>query len=343
VKHTDILKQAWFITWRYRALWVFGFLLALCGGGGGGGGGNFGSSSGNFRAPVDGGDGGDFGELPNIPDIDPQLIWTLVIAFICLVLLLAIIGIVVRAVTRTALIRMVPQANSAKNVTVAEGWRMGWSDAAWRLFLVGLVIGIPVAILAIALIGLGLSPLLLLFTQEPALVVIGGLTTVFAIIFIIFLLIAVGAVVGLLQELAWRRTVLEERGVIESVTTAFALIKRRFKDVFIMWLLMLAISIGWAIVALLILFISFLVALIVGGLPALLVYLISESTIGAAVAGIPLALVVIILINSFASGIYLVFHSAAWTLAYLELQITPSEAPAEVPGDTPSSPVAAEL
>ena len=33
--HTRILGRALRITWRYRALWVFGIILALVSGGGG--------------------------------------------------------------------------------------------------------------------------------------------------------------------------------------------------------------------------------------------------------------------------------------------------------------------
>jgi hypothetical protein len=33
MNHIDLLKKAFYITWRYRPLWLFGFFLALCGGG----------------------------------------------------------------------------------------------------------------------------------------------------------------------------------------------------------------------------------------------------------------------------------------------------------------------
>ena len=46
---------------------------------------------------------------------------------------------------------------------------------------------------------------------------------------------------------------------------------------------------------------------------------------GAAVAGAPLALLVIILINSFVTGLYLIFQSTVWTLTYLEVQKPSSE------------------
>jgi len=35
--YLDILKRAWNITWRYKALWVLGFFAAAAGGSGGGG------------------------------------------------------------------------------------------------------------------------------------------------------------------------------------------------------------------------------------------------------------------------------------------------------------------
>ena len=37
--HVKILKRALDTTWRYRALWIFGIILALTTGGGSGGGG----------------------------------------------------------------------------------------------------------------------------------------------------------------------------------------------------------------------------------------------------------------------------------------------------------------
>jgi hypothetical protein len=99
------------------------------------------------------------------------------------------------------------------------------------------------------------------------------------------------------------------------------LIKRRFKDVLIMWLLMFGIAIGWGIIALIgVLPISLIAAALIGGIPAGLVYLISNSGWGALIAGAPLALLTLIIISSAANGLYLIYQSAVWTLTYLELQ-----------------------
>lgn len=316
MNHTDILKRAFQITWRYRALWIFGFLLALCGGGGGGGG--------NFNFPGGSGGEGGFGEPGNfdIPE-DPTVVIALVVGFVCLVVLLVVIGAVVQTVTRTALIGMVRQIAATETSTVKDGWRCGWSSRAWRIFLLNLLIGIPLFIIAVILILLAVSPLLLLSLDTTPSTAVGIILTIFAVLFVILLFTLIGVVIGPIQELAWRQTALDQYGVMDSLRAAIQLLKRRFKDVAIMWLLMLGVGIGWGLVALFIVLpVSLLAVLLIGGIPAGLVYLISNSWVGAAVTGIPLGLLVLILINTAATGFFLIYQSTVWTLAYLQLQQT---------------------
>jgi hypothetical protein len=42
--------------------------------------------------------------------------------------------------------------------------------------------------------------------------------------------------------------------------------------------------------------------------------------LGAAIAGVPLAVLAIVIISSFGNGLYLVYRSSVWTLAYLDMQ-----------------------
>ncbi len=319
MNHTDLLKRAFNITWRYRPLWIFGFLLALCGGGGGGGGGgNF-----NFPSSSSGDSFGDFEDLSGIdmPTIDTNIIIAVGVGLFCLVILLVVLSVVVQMVTRTALIGMVRQIKENETTTVADGWRLGWSGEAWRLFLLNLLIGIPLTILSLFLLLLAFSPLLFLIVDETALTVVSIILTVLAVIFVILILFLVGVVITPFQKLAGRRTVLENRGVVDSLRDAFGLVKHRFKDVAIIWLLMVGIGFGWGIVTLvLVLPVSLLAAAVIGGIPAGLVYLISNSIPGAAIAGIPLALLTLIFIITAASAFYLIYQSTLWTLAYLEIQ-----------------------
>jgi hypothetical protein len=335
VNHLDLLKRAFQITWRYRVLFFFGVSLVNCGGGGGVSGGGGGS---NFGFPSGG--GGDFDNLPSLPSIDVNTIIALLVALICLVILLVVLGVVVRAITRTALMGMVRHVEETEAVTLADGWQLGWSARAWRLFLVNLIIGIPLAIVTIFLILMAVSPLLLLMSGDTA-PMVGIIITIFAVLFVILLLFLINLVIAPFQEIVWRRTVLDQQGVIDSLADAFGLIRRHLKDVVVVWLLMFGIGIGWGIVSLVVVLpVSLIAAVLLGGIPAGLVYLISGSGLGAAIAGVPPALLILILISSVAGGLYLVYQSTVWTLAYLEIQKMEYEEPKSAespPSETPSA------
>ena len=338
MNHVNIIKQALKMTWRYRPLWLFGFFLALCGGnGGGGGGGNF-----NFSNSFSGEDFGQFGGVPQPPSIEPGVVVALIIGIFCLVVLLAVVGVVIQVVTRTALIGMVRQISRTEAVTVADGWRIGWSRNAWRLFLVGLVIGIPWFVITITLLLLAFSPLVLLFAGDTMLTVIAIAATIVAFLFVLLILIILGVALTLLLDLARRRVVLEDQGVIATIGDTVGMIRRSFKDIILIWLLLLGAGFAWFFIALLIVLpVSLLAAAFVGIMPAVLVYLLTDSVVGAVIAGAPLALLTFILISTAAGGLYLIFRSAVWTLTYLEIRgLDGPEAPAmDQPVDTgPASP-----
>ncbi|MDX1520269.1 MAG: hypothetical protein R3264_01420 [Anaerolineae bacterium] len=315
--HLQILKRALIISWRYRPLWVFGFFLALCSSSGSGGNGNFNNFSGNS---------GDLGNQipPDFLDIDPQLLLALGIGLVCLGLLLVIVGIVVRAVTRTALIGMVHQIEATETITIRDGWRLGWSAEAWRLFLVSFLFYLPLTIIIIGLVLLAFLPLGIALASGGdgvEALILGGVTTLVGIICIAVLASFVLYLLSPIVEFAWRLTTLEKSGVIDSLKDGLALSRNRLKDVVILLLIMFGLAIGWGIVSLIVVLPVMLIsAIVIGGIPALVVYLISQSLMGAAIAGIPLAVLVLILVGSAAQGLYLIFQSSVWTLAYLEFQ-----------------------
>ena len=314
--YLDLVKRAWSITWRYRPLWLFGFLLALCSGGGGGG---------NIRLPGNsvGGDFGDGSSLPNLDNfsIEPELIFVIIGVGLCLFLLLIAIQIVVPVITRTALIGMVDKIETDGVITIREGWQFGWSARAWRLFLINLLIGLPRFIITMSLIIVALLPLLLIITEETSLIILGVALTVIMFLFVLLILFLLNLIIAPFQEIAWRKTVLEERGVFDSAREAITFGRTQLKEIVLLYLVMFAVGFGWAMISLIIVLpVSLIAAALVGGIPALLVYLISESWLGAALAGGPLALLVLMVLVSAAQGLYLIFQSAMWTLAYLRLK-----------------------
>lgn len=305
---TDLINRALTITYRYRALWIFGFLLALCGGTGGGSGGNFSGGSDDFSSfsgPT--------------PDIDPALILAIVVAVLFVVLFLSLLSIIVVVITETALIAMVGKIEDEGSVTVREGFRLGTSKRAIRYFLVSLLIGVPVFFLVLLLIGIALSPLLLLLLDGEAAMIIGILSTIALALLMVFVIIFISIAVWPLRELAGRYAVLEQFGVRNSVGAAFGLIRRRLKDVLLSMLVLFLLGLAWGVISLLLFIVFVILAGIIGGIPALIAYLITQEPIVAAIAGGPLFLIFLILPLAFATGLYLIFQSALWTLIFRRL------------------------
>jgi hypothetical protein len=315
--HIEVLKRAFKITWRHRALWLFGILLALTGGGGRG-----------FRFSFPGGDGGDFGAMP---EIAPALTTAIAVALIIFILVLIVGFVIVRYVTQTALIGMVKEIEGTGTTSVKSGFRTGWSRSAFRLFLINLVIGIPMAIVALLLLAFAASPLLLLFVDNIAARIIGVMVTVGLVIVVIILLVAAGVVISVLTLFFQRQCVLGEKGVIDSIRDGYWMVRRNLGEAALMWLLMLGVGIGWVILLIPVTLIIGAFAFAAGALPGGLIYLITGSeAAGFAIGGI-IGVVVLSIPLIFVNGLYLVFQSCVWTLTYLEieagepLEATPSE------------------
>jgi len=310
--YVDILKRAFQITFRYRALWIFGFFLALCSGGGGGGGGqNYSIGSDDFG---NGGPGAFLG--PN-----PGLVIAIISIFVCLVLLLIVIGVIVRAVTRAALIGMVDRAEEGQAVTIKNGWSIGWSRHAWTLFLINLIIGIPAFILTVIALLAALSPFLIsIFNpNETNLFILGIVAGVSLLLLFIVAAIVFTVVISAFLELSWRYAVLRNLGALDSLQASYTLIRRNLKHVTLTVLLLLGIGLGWFIVSLILTVGLTFLGLLIGGIPALLLFWLTEQIWVAILVGLPLFLVTFILPLIFITGLYLVFRSSIWTLVFRAL------------------------
>jgi len=296
MNHTAILRRAWEITRRYRALWLFGFVLALFSGGGGAGGGQA------AQYTMGGGQ-----------RVDPALIVLIVGAVLLFVVFMVLLSIALTYASRGALIGMVREVEETSETSVRSGWRTGWSRFL-RLFAIDLVIGIPTAIAAIVLIVAGLSPLLLLFAEERGLTILAILLTVVLMLLVIGFLIIMGVGISVLGELAQRQCVLEGKGVWDSIQDAYRMGRQNMKDVGVIWLLLLAIDIGVGIVLGPIALVLFGMAAV----PGIFTYLATEAAAPTLVVSIPAVLLAVLIMSALAA-IHQVFRSAVWTLAYREL------------------------
>jgi len=347
--HINILKRAWNILWRYRALWIFGIILALTATGGGSGGGSNAANSGagnpgsmfeyHFDDPdqlpegiregfeafgkgieqlVDSG----FGKF--IPNVFP-----VIIALLCLGFILFVISRIARWVSEVSLIRMVDHTEqTGEQLKFKQGFRLGWSRAAWRLFLMNLVITIPTVIAFILLVLISAVPVLLFINsiESPA-----GVISVIATIGLFFLaimaIILISVAIGILERFFWRTCVLEDKGVFDAIREGFALVRRDLKDIGIMWLIMVGVQIGYAILTIpLGLLLLAVGALLGGGVGLSVGALMRAFTNGAApwiaggVVGLPILMLVMGLPMLFLSGLKETYVSTVWTLTYRELR-----------------------
>ncbi len=320
MNHTKVLKRAWHIVWRYRALWVFGFILALTTGGGGGGGGNWVQFNEDFS--------GRGIRLERIPSNVGSMLLAIGIGLACLIVLLIIVGAIARYVAATALIRMVDDhEETGQKRSIRQGFRMGWSRSAFRLFLIDLAVGLPTAVVFILLFALALAPLLLWATDVEAAGVIGTVLTVGLFILVILLAIFVGLILSVLKPFFQRVCVLQHTGVVESIRQGYTVVRQNLKDVGLMWLITVGLRIGWAILLIPVVLLLLVVSGMLGGLLALLAGgatgLVFEGVlpwIAAGVVGIPVFILVFVVPLSLVGALFEVFMSSTWTLTYRELR-----------------------
>jgi hypothetical protein len=323
--HRRILSRAWTITWRYRALWLFGFLFALAGGGSftgwrnlGSGGGR--SSNGGGSAPFVnpfGGDGGrPFGNLPG--NIDWNTVAIIILAVVALALALVVLMAIVRYVAETAMIAGVDEIESTETrFTVRRGFRLGWSRQAFRLFLTDLAIRVPLTIAAIVLLAAALSPLLLLLLKVKGLQLAAVLAVPLGLL-VLLLIIGAVLVVSLITPYIYRRVVLGKQGVFASICQGWTLVRASLGETGLMWLVLAAFKLLWPLVMVPVVIVGVIVASVVGGVPAGLAYLISRSWVAAVVVGLPLFLIVFVPAVAYVQGLFELYQSTTWTLAYRE-------------------------
>lgn len=336
-----LLRRSWHILWNYRTLWLFGLILALTTSGGGGNGGNFSNlfsyrESGqpplseferwleNFFAP-----------LAQIPE--EQLISTLIgigMALLCVFLLVGVLFTIAAYVSRVALIRLVDDYEArGLRLPFREGWRLGWSRSAWRLFLIDLLLGVPIFLLVVLMllvVGLLIAGA---SAQTPVVTVPTVLIGIGALVVLVLLLIVVGVVLNVVGEMAHRICVLQERGVLDALGQAFGLIRRQWKNVGLMWLVVFGLGIGLGIVTLILLFLLIPLylllafpALIVAGLPGLLIYGLTSlflaqplAVLTTLILVLPLFFLIVFAPLGLLGGWEHVFLSSLWTLTYREI------------------------
>ena len=301
-----ILSRAWKITWENKVLWIFGILAAMGNGAAGGGGG------------AGGGDGGgrDFGpgglELPPparrfVESPDPRII-AIVIGVICVLVLIALVLFVLSIIGRGGLIGGVRLADDNGRVTFGEAWRVGLRNF-WRVFLIGLIVGVVVIGLVLILLVPGI------FFSITIIGLLCGLPLIFA-----FVVAAI--VLGIVAYFAQIAAVVEDLSVTAALGRAWEVIRANLGDIIILGIVLIVAQavIGVVIALPVIVTLIPIVFAVIG--------FINESQ-NMAVGGLIVAglcfvayLPVLIVLG----GVLETWITSAWTLAYRQF-IRPLAAP----------------
>ncbi len=313
-----LLSRAFEITRAYRALWLFGILLALFGGGGG----NF-SNVANFSNGGSSGRGGT-GGFPQIPPGLAQAIGVIILAVVCIALIWIILSIILRFVSRGALIGLVQELEAnAATPTVRRGFSIGGSRF-WQLLGIALTINIPLAIFSLALFLVAALPVLASimpmisagqsFEQVGGVFIGGMLGSLLLICCAAIFLWAVGLVVRPFYEFFVRVCVIQKRGVFDSIREGYRLVRANVGNVAVLYILIIGLGIGFGIAML-------VVSLVLIGIPVAIAVVVgiaansaTPAIIAGAIIGIPMLLVLL-----FISGLFQTFESTLWTEGYLAI------------------------
>jgi hypothetical protein len=345
--HGKIIKQSWNNLLRYRALWIFGIILALT---------TFSWEQTLTWRAGDSGNREEDGERYIMPldEVEQEKLnreieelveavrepevagfWKtigntiLIIALIIVstILLLIVIGKVLRYISETAIIRMVnDKEDTEEKIGMRKGFQMGWSRTSWKLFFIDLMIDLPLLLIFVVLFSLVIAPIIGA-TQSNfagrAFLIVLAVGLFFLDMFLVFV---TAVTVPTFKHFIRRACVLEEMTVPGSIQRGVAMVWKNIKDVGLMWLIQVGISLGFPVLLFPVVVLLIAVGVLVGGMVAFIigsittgVATIEAGVLAGSVAALPIFILIIGAPITFLSGLREVFQSSSWTLTYREL------------------------
>jgi hypothetical protein len=358
-----ILKRAWAILWSYRALWAFGLILALA---------TAGSTTRGSNNSVQ------YKQDRNSPPMTPHniqeafrqagqeleklfqqgipgthisgqalstFLWV-VGGFFVLMLVVGILMAIARYVSETAVIRMVDEYEGSGNrMSVRQGFRTGWTKTSWRLFLINLLVNLPAIALVLVLIVAAAGFYFSVANGSAKYTPVTLFSIIAPLLIAIFLVALLSILLRLLRNFFWRVCALEDASVSESVRRGFAMVRENWKNIGLMWLVMIGLGIVWAVASIILFIVTIPVVIVTALLALLLVAVPFFLLVGAfslflagplpwIAAGLfmlPLFFVIAfspwVLLGSWQS----VYTSTVWTLTYREIKALPALTPTIIP------------
>ena len=296
----QVLARAWKITWRWRVLWILGFLASLT---------RVSTSGSNTGYEFSGGEwSATYG-----PYVPPRVV-ALLVAIACVAVILAIALWVVSVIARGGLIAGVEQVEEEGSTRFGQACRAS-VKRFWTLFGLSILTALPVFILV--MIGIGVMILILLgtagaFDTSEALGAAGIMTSMLcggalccgALLFAI--------VLNQIRVYGERAAILEGLGWIEAFVRGWQVIRENLLPTLILWLIFFVLGLALA---------ALVFAVLLGfGVPLGFLASLGGARLGGwMVAPVCCGGLVVAIVLAVLASIVETFTSATWTLAYREL------------------------
>jgi hypothetical protein len=320
-----VLGRAWEITWRWKILWILGFLVSLGSVSGGGS---------NVSYQFGQGDVERWSYELQRPEVVAAIVGV-AIAVACVAILIAIALAVVSIIARGALIAGVQEVEETGSTSFGQAWRAGrrrfWTLlgisilAALPVILAGLIGAVVITLIVVGAVQGGGAFDRTLGAGIALAVACGGALCCVVVI--------ASVILGAIQVYADRAAVLEGLRWIDAFKRGWQVLKGNIGPTLIFWLLFLVIGLLFAAVV--------AGAALALALPFFAVFGQADSS---AWWLVPLGCgsLIAVIVGALIQSVYQVFYSATWTLAYR--QLTGSAAPrvATTPGTGEDQPPASQ-
>lgn len=246
--YIDKIKESIEFAWKYKFLWVFGFLMALFSGGSGfNGNSSFRSSneSNNFNSD-------EYHKfVDDVKDImqDPTF-WVVLAVVVCVTLIISLIGWYLLSVSKGALTLAVNKDKEGKDLSFKSSWKDGQEHALDIMmldvvsFLINLVVCLP--LIAVVVMMIVFFPLFLLFCC---------LVPFYILYFIGW---------ALVYTVAQRYVVLKEAGPVESIKVGFNVVKEKILHFILAGILGLIPGCVWIFIIMIVVAIPAIIIILLG-------------------------------------------------------------------------------
>jgi len=313
MNYSQLIRDAWAATWRYRYLWILGL---FAGGAAGAGGGR------QVQWNVERGDIEQWS--PRAAELAETTVDWLAANWVYIAVGAGVVGLALLALSFIAqggMAKATADIAEGRGSSLGQAWRAGL-HFCWRyvglwftLFAVVLLAAAAVAALLVLAMGTGVLAAGAVSTDgAPAAIVV-----ILLLILIPLVLVGIAAAVvfGIVATYAQRAVAIEDEGPVAALGDGWRLFRRNVGASMLVWLLNVALSIGAGIAA----SIAIVMALAVLGLVGFAFW----AALGAHVATIiyaALAGAVFVAVALTVAAIVNTFFWHFWTLAYLRLSGT---------------------